>query len=499
MSVTPYSGPLSLPQLPDPLIAEAYEQAARRNVLAALNPAIFFGYFSVCADGCGHGNDTTFPGLDWGQSAEALLWLGRTAEARASWDYVRKFMRSDGLLPFAILPSLAGRTVQVGHHAMTIEPNGALFVHWVPGNPLRTLANVTFIQMADAIVRHTQDLAWLSEQYPWIRRAVEWLARQVNRDGLVGGAGYYLERPTRIEFDGVNQCCTAQALHLAARLMKVLGDSETEQRCRELAGRITAGFQARFWAGDQFIEYIHPQRGAIQCHGLSDVDWAALATGTASDEQAAALWPHLVRNPDFSYDGMPGGIATRPEAYEDWEMQGLDPHDLAAMGRVWFLEAHARARMGDAEGLLDSLLCVARRGRADGWHWRERYYSEKTGELAPSPMNTYVEYAATLIRIVQSCVLRVGIGVDGSLTLAPCVVPSWWDAGFGQRLRWGGRELTYQFRQADLTGSYRGTTALRLYVRFPGAASRRVFDLPASESAVEFAFRDSDGTSLTAA
>ena len=61
----------------EPELAEAYRQCADKNVLAALNPKIFFGYFSVCADPTqGHGHDTTFPGLDWGQSAEALLWLG---------------------------------------------------------------------------------------------------------------------------------------------------------------------------------------------------------------------------------------------------------------------------------------------------------------------------------------------------------------------------------------------------------------------------------------
>ena len=69
------------PGLP-PDLAEVYQQAAEKNVLAALNPKIYFGFFSVCADGAGHGPDNTFPGLDWGQSAEALLWLGRTAAGR---------------------------------------------------------------------------------------------------------------------------------------------------------------------------------------------------------------------------------------------------------------------------------------------------------------------------------------------------------------------------------------------------------------------------------
>ena len=87
----------------EPELAECYRQCADKNVLAALNPKIFFGYFSVCADPSqGHGHDTTFPGLDWGQSAEALLWLGRRAEVMASWDYVKGFLREDGLMRFEL-------------------------------------------------------------------------------------------------------------------------------------------------------------------------------------------------------------------------------------------------------------------------------------------------------------------------------------------------------------------------------------------------------------
>ena len=37
---------------------------------------------------------------------------------------------------------------------------------------------------------------------------------------------------------------------------------------------------------------------------------------------------------------MPTGIATQPETYEAWECG--DRMDLAAMGRVWYLEAWTR-------------------------------------------------------------------------------------------------------------------------------------------------------------
>jgi len=164
---------------------------------------------------------------------------------------------------------------------------------------------------------------------------------------------------------------------------------------------LTAAFRTKFWAGDHCVEYIHPDRGAISHHGLTDVDWAAVATGVASAEQIAILWPQLKNNPDFLYNGIPTGIATKPETYADWEMQNIDRHDLAAMGRVWYLECWARARMGDRDGILRSLRRVAEVGRANNWAWWERYYSEKTGDLAKYHFNWYCEYPANLIRIVH--------------------------------------------------------------------------------------------------
>lgn len=392
-----YAIPSNLP----PAIVEAYRQAAEKNVLAALNPRIYFGFCSVCADGTGHGPDNTYPGLDWGQSAEALLWLGRKAEVLASWEFVKQHQRADGLVPFAILPSLKGKTVDVGGHPLTGDDKGAIFKHWVPGNPLRTLANVTFLTLADAIFAQTGDRNWLKTQAPWLQRAADWLMTQITPEGLIQGGGFYLERPVRLEFDGVNQCYSAFALAQTAWLFEAIGDTSDAGRCRDAAARLTASFRTKFWAGDHCVEYIHPERGPISSHGLTDVDWAAVATGVAGEEQVAILWPQLKDNQDFLYNGIPTGIATKPETYEDWEMQNIDRHDLAAMGRVWYLECWARARMGDREGILRSMQRVAEAGKANNWSWWERYYSEKTGDLGKYHFDHYCEYPANLIRIVN--------------------------------------------------------------------------------------------------
>lgn len=394
--------PESLACIGDPLLTEAYREAAARNVLAALNPGIFFGYFSVCADGNGHGGNTTYPGLDWGQSAEALLWLGRTAEVLSSWDYVKSFQREDGLLPFAILPDLAGKTALVNdQYPLTAEAHGGVYTHWVPGNPLYTLANATALQLADAIFANTGDCLWLEAQIPFLHSAAEWLISQVTPDGMVPGGGFYLERPTRLDYDGVSQCCVANSLETAAGLFRAAGRTDIVDRATGASRRIASSFRAHFWVEDHCVEYIHPTHGPISSHGMTDVDWAAIATGILDERERDVLWGRLREAEGFLYGGMPTGIATLPQTYENWEMQGIDGHDLAAMGRVWYLECWARRRMGDRDGIIDSIRRVAEMGQRNGWYWRERYYSEQTGNLGVYDYNAYCEYPANLIRVVN--------------------------------------------------------------------------------------------------
>ena len=92
---------------------------------------------------------------------DALFWLGQVDVAKANWDYVRSFQRADGCLPLAILPSQAGKDIGPRGYPGIVAPNGGLYRHWIPGNPLAALASTTYIQNADAIFRRTLDRRWL--------------------------------------------------------------------------------------------------------------------------------------------------------------------------------------------------------------------------------------------------------------------------------------------------------------------------------------------------
>lgn len=443
--------------VPDAEITEAYEKAATQNVLAAVDPQVFFGYWSVCADREGFGRGCTYPSLDGHQMADALLRLGQVDVVRANWDYVRSFQKPDGRLPLAILPGMKSIMGQ------TVDPNGGLYTHWVPGDPLRALAGPTYIQNADVLFCWTQDRAWLQTQMPSVRLAADYLASLMNPAGLVGGAGYYVEFPTRIEYDGVAQCHAADAFHRLSALCRVLGDEALARRYARLAGRVAAAFRQHYWVQDHFAEYLHPEKGRIDKHGLTDTNWAALATGAATAKQRAVLWPRLRSETRFYYGGVPTGIATQPESYEDWEFSlPGHRHDLAAMGRVWYLECGARARMGDGSGIVQTLRQVCRIGRDNGYYWRERYHPP---DGKPAGPNTYCEYPANLIRIVQRFLLGVEFRRDGAVSIVPCAPPDFWKAGFGQALAWRDQQLRYRLDGSGMEGTYQGPRPLSLLVR----------------------------------
>ncbi len=451
--------------IPDTTLASAYQQAAHKNVLAAVNPQVFPGYFSVCADGQGFGYGNSYPSLDGHQLSDALLFLGRVDVVKENWKYVRSFQKANGLLPLAILPAMAGKEIGVGRALARVAENGGLYEHWVPGNPLAALADPTFIQNADVIFRYTLDRNWLSEQIPFINRSADHLLSLTTAAGAVQGAGYYIERPTRIESDGVAQCYAVDAFRRVADLNRVLGDTSAARKYVQVAQRIQRHFQTRFWVGDHFAEYLHPQRGVIASHGLTDVDWAAIATNVATAEQKAVLWPQLCHEKRFHYGGMPTGIATEPQSYEDWEFTHPDRHDLAAMGRVWYLEAWARAVMGDGQGLLAGLLTVSQVGRDSSYYWFERYHPDGAGGVKPAGPKTYCEYPANLIRIVQRFLFGVERQLDGTLVLAPVVTAAFWQQGFGQTLQWRERTLTYHMQRNRISGIYRGAAPQRLAVK----------------------------------
>lgn len=235
--------------------------------------------------------------------------------------------------------------------------------------------------------------------------AGRFLLTRMSKKGLIGGAGFYVECPPRNQWDGITQCYAIAAFRELARLS---GCTDWNLAAEDLA----TIFRRSFWCGDHFAEYVHPERGVVD--RLSDVNFAAIGLGVATDKEAKTVWERLRGERSFWIGGMPTQLVSQPAKYDEWEFPEPLPfvhangpvYDVAAMGRVWWLDALASARMNDWPRVIDSVRQVCLTGERDGWQWRERYHAQADGTVRAAGPRGYCEYAAILVRIVLGNIER---------------------------------------------------------------------------------------------
>jgi len=413
-------------RIADPEIRAGVEAAVFRNLIAAATERAYPGHFTINADGGGYGNDSTWPGLDSWQMIGPYLHLGRARLVLDYFEFVRASQRKDGNIPFAIFngntrPGGCLRGLQYPDDLFTYRPpkrDGlpassqetrqwiGLFEHWqTKGFPLSTLGPVCYVLSAAEIFDATGSRPWLKERLGSVEAAALFLLTLRKESGLIGGSGFYIEAPPREGCDCVTQCYVVHAFRQLARLLSAAGEGTKGAAWAGRADDLTTKFVQAFWREDHFGEYVHPEHGLVDLHGVSDVNWAAVAFGLADEQRLKLLWPRLIGESGFWAGDMPTQIVTKPFTYENWEAlrspdcPGDPLNDVAAMGRVWYLEALACQRMKARSRLVDSVRKVCRAAKGDGY-WRERYHLKPDGTVSPDGSQKYCEYAAVLARVV---------------------------------------------------------------------------------------------------
>ncbi|MDB6093255.1 MAG: hypothetical protein JWM32_817 [Verrucomicrobia bacterium] len=413
------------------IIRQGVTAAIKQTLEPAATQRAYPGHFTIVADGHWFGQENTWPGLDSWQMAGAYLLLGRTQLVRDYFDYVQAAQRADGNIPYAIIAADAkpdhlttyNRGMRYPQDIFTFDPKRegysarkwiGSFSHWIAQiNPLGTLAAVSYVLLADELFTATRDRAWLEAKIESVERAARYLLSRKSENGLIGGAGFYTEMPPRHQWDGVAQCYVVHVFRKCAALHAALGRESAAGRWNEQAETLAARFREVFWNGNHFAEYVHPARGVIDLHGLSDVNWAAIAYDVATPEQADLLWPRMMAEPAFWHGGMPTQTVSKPFTYQEWEFFSSHEdvgfeipvgqlYDVAAMGRVWFLEWQACAKRGETKRLRESVVKVCQMGLKDGGFWHERYHPLQVPRVDRTGPRGYGEYPAILVRAVYS-------------------------------------------------------------------------------------------------
>jgi hypothetical protein len=242
------------------IIGEGVRAALEKNLYPALLQRAYPGHFAIVADGKGYGPENTWPGLDSWQMAGAYLLLGKQREILDYFDFVQASQRPDGNIPFAILPADTPphgmdsflRGLRYPQDVYTYKPvvrSGqppssnmlprkwiGLFTHWeVQVNPLSVLAPICFILTGQEIFAATQSESWLAEKMPTLGAAGRYLLTRISPNGLLSGAGFYMESPPRNQWDGVTQCYAVHAFRqLSAPAFRAVQGFGKEGRCDRL-------------------------------------------------------------------------------------------------------------------------------------------------------------------------------------------------------------------------------------------------------------------------
>jgi hypothetical protein len=159
----------------------------------------------------------------------------------------------------------------------------------------------------------------LKERLGSVESAARFLLTLRKDPGLIGGSGFYVEAPPREGCDGVTQCYAVHAFRRLASLFRAAGETAKAAGWSGHADKLVKVFLEVFWRDDHFGEYVHPEHGLVDAHGLSDVNWAAVAFGLADARRRERLWPRLLGEPAFWAGDMPTQLVTKPFAYAEWE------------------------------------------------------------------------------------------------------------------------------------------------------------------------------------
>ena len=411
------------------IIRQGVTAAIQQTLEPAATEKAYPGHFTIVADGHWFGQENTWPGLDSWQMAGAYLLLGRTRLVLDYFDYVQASQRADGNIPYAIVAADAppdhlttyNKGMRYPEDVFTYDPKRPGYAarkwigscsHWIAGiNPLGTLAAVSYVLLGGEIYTATGDKVWLEAKLASLERAASYLLSRKSENGLIAGAGFYTEMPPRHQWDGVAQCYVVHVFRTCARLNGELGRTAAVAQWTAAADTLAARFREVFWRDDHYAEYVHPERGVIDLHGLSDVNWAAVAFDVATPAHADALWPRMMAEPAFWHGDMPTQTVSKPFTYQEWEFFAshedvgfaipVGPlYDVAAMGRVWFLEWQACVKRGETRRLRESVVKVCQMGLKDGGFWHERYHPLQVPRVDWTGPRGYGEYPAILVRAV---------------------------------------------------------------------------------------------------
>src|SRR6185503_5891774 len=120
--------------------------------------------------------------------------------------------------------------------------------------PLSVLGAISYILTAADIISNDPSPAWIRENLDSLESAGKHVLSRKSDNGLIGGAGFYIECPPRDQWDGVTQCYAVEAMRILSRLCRAAGRDAASWD--KHADQLVEKFSNTFWRRDHFAEYV---------------------------------------------------------------------------------------------------------------------------------------------------------------------------------------------------------------------------------------------------
>eukprot|EP00823_Brevimastigomonas_motovehiculus_P007103 TRINITY_DN6119_c0_g1_i1.p1 TRINITY_DN6119_c0_g1~~TRINITY_DN6119_c0_g1_i1.p1 ORF type:complete len:776 (-),score=183.55 TRINITY_DN6119_c0_g1_i1:243-2570(-) len=358
-------------------------------------------------------------------------------------------------------------TGQLPHHFIGVDPTYVAI-----SGATQTGPNIFWLDAALQYLRLSGDIEWLKTHYARISLILDFLSGFYDPNfSMINAPGpLWIDVFIRNNFTSDTNAYMVHLYEEYAELEEFMNDQSRAQKHRWLAGNISLAINEKLWVNDHYVTQMNMDK-SLRDFVDYDSNLIAAAFGISNLERTKALVARIDKGPCTH-----ARATYVSEIFYDAKncYLGNTGDSTVTMGRIGWVDALTRKRIGDMKTFTDVLLNPLIRDMEKTPFLYERY--DCAGK--PTHNNYYIEYPELIVMMLREVTYGINISFS-TLQITPAVKKFHYNIG--------NVDVTY-----DAAGSFR--------IRVPGFADREktyiVSGLPSRRSFAIKAVRDS-GSQIT--
>jgi hypothetical protein len=302
-------------------------------------------------------------------------------------------------------------TGQIPHHFFANETTPLQPIYVAISGATQTGPNCFWILAALQYVKATGDEEWLRQTMPSIEKALDFLTTMYNDkyQMIIAPGPLFIDVFIRSNFTSDTNAMMVNILREVAQAQIYLGSTDKAQKNVELAEKIAEGINKYLWNEDHYITQMNPD-GTIRDFVDYDSNFLAVAFNIPSADRAQSILKRASKG--TCLHGSPN--AYRPTYVSEKFYSSPNCYlnntgdSKVTMGRIGWAEAHARAVLNDADGILQYIVDPMIQEVIKHTWLYERY------DCSSQPVHNpyYIEYPEMVVMLLRELVYGINIGLN---------------------------------------------------------------------------------------